>query len=131
MPVEKRSKGTGVDRLRRAARVAFVVLAVLALSLLPLRALCELELANAAQTTSEHHTGHGDGKSDLCCTSMDDGALVDSTVPGLSGGPSGAPLVALLASAPILSGLAVQPLRLAGAPPPSRSYYARSARILR
>lgn len=109
----------------------FVVLAILALSLVPLRAFCDLGWANAAQTMSGHPTGHGEGHSDLCCASIANSALVNSVAPDLSGGPSAAPVIALLVSALLLSGFLVQPSRLAGAPLPSRSYYARSARILR
>ena len=116
---------------RRSTRLSFVVLAILAVSLLPLRALCDLGLAHAAQTTSTHHSGDGDGEPAFCCTNIEDRALVDSVVPGLSGGPSATPFVALLASVLILSGIPGKPLRLVRAPPTSRSYYARSARILR
>jgi hypothetical protein len=130
-PVESRMKATVLDRRQSSTRVAFIVLAILALSLVPLRAFCDLGWANAAQTMSGHPTGHGEGHSDLCCASIANSALVNSVAPDLSGGPSAAPLVALLVSALLLSGFLVQPSRLAGAPLPSRSYYARSARILR
>jgi hypothetical protein len=128
--VEGVMKGIAIDRERASARVAFIVIASLALSLLPLRLACELGRVSAAHTTSGHQPGH-EGTSDLCCTSIDDNVLVKSVVPDLSGGSSTPPLVMLLVSALILSGFVVQRLRLAGAPPPSRSYYARSSRILR
>jgi hypothetical protein len=128
--VEGVMKGIAIDRERASARVAFIVIASLALSLLPLRLACELAWGSAAHTTSGHQPGH-EGTSDLCCTSIDDNVLVKSVVPDLSGGSSTPPLVMLLVSALILSGFVVQRLRLAGAPPPSRSYYARSSRILR
>jgi hypothetical protein len=131
MSLDKRTNGAALDRRRRSARVAFAVLAILALSLLPLRAFCELEVANAAQTTGEHHAGGGEDKSDLCCASIDDAALVDSVVPALPAGSGAAPLIALFASSLILSGFVVQRPQPAGASPPSRSYYARSARVLR
>jgi hypothetical protein len=129
--MESRMKATALDPRRRSVRVALAVLAILALSLLPLRALCELEAANAAQTTGEHHAGGGEGKSDLCCTSIEDIALVDSIVSALPSGSGAAPFVAFLVSSLILSGFVVQRPRPAGASPPSRSYYARSARVLR
>jgi hypothetical protein len=123
-------KGMLSDVRRGRARGAFVVLAILALSLSPLRVLCDLGLAHAGQTTSAHQTGHGD--SDLCCTSVGDRALVNAATPDLSSGKGVTLLAAALASVLILSGFLVRrPLRLAGAPPPSRSYYARSARLLR
>jgi len=127
--MEGRVKRAVFDRGQRSARVALIVLASLTLSLLPLRALCELVRADATQATGEHQTGH-EGTSDLCCTSIDEGALVDSVAPDLSAGPT-APLVVLLFSGLILSRFAARPSQLAGAPPPSRSYYARSSRILR
>jgi len=128
--VEGMMKGVAIDRRRTSARVSWIVIASLTLSLLPLRVACELGRVSAAHTTSGHQTGH-EGTSDLCCTNIDDGALMNSVVPDLSGGPSAPPLVILLVSGLILSGFVVERLRLAGAPPPSRSYYARSARILR
>jgi hypothetical protein len=131
MSADMRIKRTALDRRRRSARVALAVFAVLALSLLPLRAWCDLEAANAAQTTGEHQAGGGDGKSDPCCASIEDIALVDSIVPALPAGSGTAPFVALLVSSFILSGFVVHRPRLAGAPPPSRSYYARSTRVLR
>ncbi|MGB5079375.1 MAG: hypothetical protein WBO23_01380 [Burkholderiales bacterium] len=113
-------KRTAIDRRQRGARVAFIVLASLTLSLLPLRALCE----------PGHQTTHQE-TSDLCCTSIDDSALVKSVAPDLSGGPDTAPLFMVLVSALVLYGFALRRLRMAGAPPPSRSYYARSSRIQR
>lgn len=110
---------------------AVIALAVLALLLLPLRGLCYLDVASAAHATGGHHVWHGDGKPDPCCASVGDRALVNTAVPDLSGGPSTAPSVGLFLSVLILTHLVIQPLRLAGAPPPSRSYYARTARILR
>jgi len=131
MSVEKRIRRTAPGGRRRSARVALAVLAVLALSLLPLRALCDLEAANAAQPAGEHQAGGGEGKSDLCCASIEDIALVDSIAPALPAGSGAAPLVAVLVSSLILSGFAVQRPRAAGTSPPFRSYYARSARVLR
>jgi hypothetical protein len=130
MRVKSMVKRTALDRRQRSARVAFVVLASLALSLLPLRVACELGWAKAAQTASEHRTGH-EGTSDLCCTSIDDSVLVKSVVPDLSGGSGTVPLVMVLVSALVVYGFVLQRLTLAGAFPPSRSYYARSSRILR
>ncbi|HEY7674821.1 MAG TPA: hypothetical protein VH867_06310 [Burkholderiales bacterium] len=108
------------------------MLAILALLLLPLRGLCHLDLPSAAHAAGERdHVWHGDGKLDPCCASIHDGAMINSVVPDLSGGPGGAPFVPLLLSLLILTRLANGPLRLAIAPSPPRSYYARSARILR
>jgi len=123
-------KGILSDVRRGSARRAFFVLAILVLSLSPLRVLCDLGFAHSAQTTSAH-TGHGDGNLDLCCTNIEDRALINSATPDLSTGKGVTPIVALLVSVLILSGFVVQPLRLASARPPSRSYYTRSARILR
>ena len=132
--MESVMKGTVLEWRRKSARVAFVVFSGVALSLMPLRALCELRLANAAQTMGEHRTehaaGHGEGKSGLCCASIDS-ALVNSAVPDLSGGPSAAHFVVPLFAALTLSGSVVLRMPLAGPPPPSLSYYARSSRILR
>lgn len=134
MPMGSMIKGTAVDWRRRTVRFAFAIFAALALSLMPLRALCELRIADAGQTIGEygigHPAGHGDERSDLCCASLDS-ALVNSAAPDLSGGPSLVHFAVPRLSAPILFGSVVQGLPLAGAPPPSRSYYARSSRILR
>jgi hypothetical protein len=119
---------------QRKSAIALVIFTGLALSLMPLRALCELRLANAAHVMgehgTEHPTGHGEERSDLCCSSID-GALVNSAAPDLSGGPGAAPFAVPLFPARVLFGSVVHRLPLAGAPPPSRSYYARSSRILR
>lgn len=130
-PVKSRMKATLLYRRQSSARVALVVVAMLALSLVPLRAFCDPGWPNVAQTMSGHPTGHGQGHSDLCCLSIANSALVNSVAPDLSSGPSAAPIVAFLVSALLLSGFLVQPSRLEGAPLPSRSYHARSARILR
>jgi hypothetical protein len=129
MPIESGLKAT-LER-RRGVRVAVVFLTMLTLSLLPLRASCHPGLSGAAQAAGEHQVWHGESQSDPCCASVNDSALVNSAVPDLSGGASAVPFVALLLSGLILPGLAGQPPRPAGAPPPPRSYYARSSRILR
>ena len=116
---------------RQGARVAVVFFTMLALLLLPLRASCHPELPGAAQAAGMHQTWHGEGNSDFCCSSISDSALVDSGVPDLSGGAGVALFVALLPSGLTLRDWARRPSRPASAPPPSRSYYARSARILR
>ena len=128
MSAEKRIKGIVPNARQRSARVALAVLAILALSLSPLRALCDLEMANAAQTTGEHQAGGGEGKSDLCCASIGDIALVDSLAPALPAGSGTAPFIALLVSSLILSGFLIQRLRPTAAPPPSRSYYTPARR---
>lgn len=134
MLMESMIKGAALEWRRKSVGFAFAVFAGLALSLMPLRALCELRLANAVQTMGDyksgHPTRHGDEKSDLCCTSMDS-ALINSAVPDLSEGQSVAHLTVPLLPVLILFGSVVRRLPLAGAPPPSLSYYARSSRILR
>lgn len=117
-------------RQGRAGR-AFVVLAILALSLPPLRLMCDLGFAHAAQTASAHQAGHGNGDSDCCTASIEGRILIDSATPDLSAGKGATSAVVVLALVLVLSAFLVQAPRLAGAPPPSRSYYARSARILR
>lgn len=128
-------KGTALDGRRRRVRSAFIVFIILGLSLLPLRASCHLGWADAAPATSqqlsEHAGGHGQGNPDPCCASIGDSALINAIVPALSAGSSMSPVLMLPVVTLIASGFVVQPLRLAGAPPPSRSYYARSARVLR
>jgi hypothetical protein len=116
---------------RDSVRVRVVFFTMLALLLLPLRASCHLGLSGAAQAAAEHQVWHGEGQSDPCCTSINDSALINSAAPDLSAGAGVAPFVALVLSGLILRGLTGQPPRLASAPPPSRSYYARSSRILR
>lgn len=131
MSADQRMKGTALNRRRTGARVALAVLVVLALSLLPLRVLCDLEGANAAQTAGAHQAGGGEERSDLCCASIGDVALVDSIAPTLPARPGAAPFAAFLVSSLILSVFVAQRPRPAGTSPPSRSYYARSARVLR
>ena len=116
---------------RDSVRFLVVFFTMLALSLLPLRVSCHLGLSGAAQVSAEHQVWHGQGESDPCCASVNDSALVNSAAPDLSVGAGVAPFVALFLSGLILPGVTGQPPRLAGAPPPSRSYYARSSRILR
>jgi len=115
---------------QRGVRVAVVVFTMLALLLLPLRAACHLELPGAAPAAGEHQMWHGDGDLDPCCANLSESARVNSAVPDLSGGAGTVLFVALLLTGLILPTLAGRP-RLAAAPPPSRSYHARSARILR
>jgi len=117
---------------RRSARLGVVVLAIVAVSWIPFRALCDLGLAHAAQTTSTYPVGHGDGESGLCCSSVDDQALLDDSIaPGHPEVPGEVPLVASIVPVLILSALMVRQPRGVEAPPLSPSYYARSARILR
>ena len=130
-PMGSWMQATTFGSRRTSGRVAFAVLAILALSLLPLRALCELGFAQAAQTASAHPTEHGSGDSDPCCTSIDDATLVNSAMPDVSAGKGVTLVVAALASTPIVVGSLVRPFRIPGLPPPPQSYYVRSARILR
>ena len=117
---------------RQGLRVGVVLCTMLALLLIPLRASCHLGLTGVVQAASEHHqVWHGEGKPDPCCASVNDSALVDSAVPDFASGVISGPLIALLFSGLILQASTDRPLRPVGAHPPSRSYYARSARILR
>lgn len=120
-----------IPRRRRSLRIALAIFAILTVSLLPLRALCDLGVIHAGQTTSTHHDGDGDGEPAFCCATLDDHALVDSVAPDLLRGATATPLFALLAAVLILSTLPSRSLPLLHAPPSSRSYYARSARVLR
>ena len=131
MSAGNRIRGTALGLRRRNARLALAVLAILALSLLPLRVLCDLEGADAAQAVGAHHAGGGEEKSDLCCASIGDIALVDSIAPTSPARSGAAPFAAFLVSSLILSAFVAQRPRPAGTSPPSRSYYARSARVLR
>jgi len=128
MANESRMKTT-LERQRGVRAVVFFTM--LALLLLPLRASCHLDLSGAAPAASEHQVWHGGGEPDPCCASLSDNALANSAVPDLSGGAGTVLFVALLFSGLILPALTGRPPRLAAAPPPSRSYHARSARILR
>jgi hypothetical protein len=116
---------------RKSARCALFALAVLALSLSPLRALCDVGFVHASHTAGAHQTEHGDGGSALCCTIVDDRAAVNSATLDLSAGKGATFAFAALASVMIAVGFLFPPVRVAGAPPPPQSYYARSARILR
>jgi len=129
MASEGRIGGT-FDR-RDGVRVGVVLFTMLALLLLPLRASCHPGLSGAAQAAVEHQVWHGQSQSDPCCASVNDSALINSAAPDLSVGLGVAPFAAPAFSGLSLPGLTGQPPRLAGAPPPSRSYYARSSRILR
>ena len=130
VPVKSRVKAVLFDGRRANARLALAVIAILVLWQGPLRVLCEVGLVHAAQAMSVHHSGQGDRGSDLCCTSFDDRSFVNSATPEISAGGGVTLVVAVLASM-VLAGFHVHRLRLGGAPPPSRSYYARSTRILR
>lgn len=127
------------ERLNRGGvRTTLAVLATFALLLLPLRAACPLGLSNPAHAAglhqhlpAAHQVGHGESQLKPCCANLYDGALVHSAVPDLSGGTGAVLFTALLLSGLVLPVSRGNPLRLAGASPPFRSFYARSARILR
>jgi hypothetical protein len=132
MSTEERKLGFWPDSRPKRAGAGLVILATLALLVLPLRGLCHPGSIGAAQAVSHHQVGYGDSGSVFCCTDINDRALVNSLAPDLSGGPSSTVLLVVLLAAPILFRSLVRAPRLAGAPPPPpRSYYARSARILR
>jgi hypothetical protein len=115
---------------RKGGRIV-VVLAILGLSFLPFRVFCELAHAHAAQAASATHYEQGGEESGPCCASVDDRALLESVTPDLSAGNGVALVVAALAPLLFVPGFPPGILRITGAPPPPRSYYARSARVLR
>ena len=125
------------------ARKLVSALAVTALALVLLRPVCDAYAAHAAHERSQDahtarlhsiglHAGEVGDTNERCCTRLADAALV---VPSDLGPPvaTGAEQPTLTAAriSPIDSAHAVQMQIARGAIPPSHSYYARSARILR
>lgn len=121
-----------------------VVLAVVfaALGFLSLRPFCDFAFAAAysdhAQPVSaaaqgiHQDRGTGDTPSGTCCAGVKDGTLLKPAEPLISWTTAGTPGAALFA----FTGLLVfarsrTPARTLFAVPPERSYYVRSARILR
>jgi len=130
-------------RAGSGARALFLVLALAALSMLALRPICDVLVAGpgnargaafVAQDADGHtHAAHGSDGSAACCTSIGGGAPLAPLVLGPATGGSGAQL-AFFAAVFFLVGTGFLPfgaLRFAGAPPKTRPYHARSARILR
>ena len=121
--------------MRKGARSLFVALAVL--SLLAFRPICDVLLAapgNAEGAVSVAQDAHGSDRSAACCSSIGEGApLAPISLTASSRDASGAQL-ALAAALFFLVGTEFLPfgsLRSAGAPPRTRPYHARSARIQR
>jgi hypothetical protein len=127
------------QRSGKAVRRGFVALALVALSLVLARPVCDAYewLSAISQATPiaaiEHAAGESvphSEKSSLCCVSVDDGALVASAIPVPT-----APKASFLISAvqPTLWPLAVAHRAAVDPPETSRRslpYHARSARIL-
>ena len=134
--------GKRTTTMRGAGRAA-LALAVSALALLLLRPICDFAFAAAgrggtapAVTMIEHGVaGHADPampQSEACCTSAADETLLKSAEPLIASLPD-VPLGAaffLLAALPLFASSRT-PARFCLAAPPERSFYARSARILR
>ena len=125
---------------RRLAKRGFVVFALLALSLVLARPICDVYLLQGSPSQSgpvapaDHALGetshHED--SEPCCASVEDGTLAVPATAVTPTGKSPAPLLMAAASLPgwrtaaRSPGAAIPPDR----PPTSQPYYARSARIL-
>ena len=143
------NREAAAETSRRAAKarggpaIAFA-LAVVALGLLLLRPICDSAFTAAghggiatAITTMIGHTvaGHPDPaapQSEVCCASVADETLLKPAEPRIASLPD-APLGAaffLLAALPLFASSRT-PARFCLAAPPERSFYARSARILR
>lgn len=127
-------------RVRGALLVAF---AIVALSLQALRPICDVLLIGSGNAAgglfSAHvadapaHSAHGLGGSDVCCSSIEEVAVPPSLAVMPAPLMGGTPLVLSATFLP-LAGFGFLPfgaLRFAGAPPKTRRYHARSARILR
>jgi len=124
-------------------RGAALAIVIAALALLLLKPFCDLAFAAAgrvliapAATTMAHgvagHAVPGTTPSGACCTDVADSALLMPAVPiipWLPDAPLGAALF-ILAGLPLFAG-SRQSVRFCLAAPPERSFYARSARILR
>jgi len=123
-------------------RALLFALVFAALGFLSLRPFCELAFAgthsehaqavSAAALGIQQDRGTGDTRSGTCCARIKDGTLVKPAEPLISwtsGGTLGAALLAI-AGLPLFAPSS-NPARAHFAVPPERSYYARSARILR
>ena len=134
--------GRRTSMVHGAGRIA-LALATLALASLLLRPICDFALTAAghggaapAVTVIEHgvagHAGPAMPQSEACCTSAADETLLKSAEPLIASLPD-VPLGAaffLLAALPLFASSRT-PARFCLAAPPERSFYARSARILR
>lgn len=125
---------------KRRARHGFALLALLALSLVIARPICDAYSASGGtaqpvQVEASDHSGHDhsrDGEPGPCCSSIDDASLLSSavTVPAAAQ-PSA---FVLVAAGSLQPWSAVADRRIAleppDRPPLSRSYQARTARLL-
>jgi len=125
------------------ARAIACALVFLALAFVLLRPLCEFTFAGdgrsgvagfvtAAGQASAGHPDRGDAPTGLCCESVKDGSVLKAAglLASWTGGDS--PGVLLFASAGLLLfARPREPARRLPAVLPERSFYARSARILR
>lgn len=126
--------------MRRAMMLA---LAFVALGFVSLRPFCELAFANGGHSdvatvvavAGHFVAGHPDREdmpSAACCASVEDGTLVKPAEPLVSWTQGGLLGAVLFASAGLLLfARSRNPARRLLAVPPERSFYARSARILR
>lgn len=126
-----------------SARALCVALALATLSVLLVRPFCDILLATSGNAgtalTAAHeadghaHTRHGSDPSGTCCSSLGAGAPLAPSwlIPTAGGGGLQLALVAGLSVFLRSRFLTLGAPRLAGAPPRSRPYHARSARIQR
>ena len=134
--------GHRASMVRGAGRIA-LALAVSALALLLLRPICDFAFAAAGRggtappvTMFEHGVaGHADPampQSEACCASAADETLLKPAEPLIAWLPDAQLGTAffLLAALPLFA-KSRTPARFCLAAPPERSFYARSARILR
>ncbi len=137
-------RGSLRRRVGKSARALFVVLALAALSVLALRPICDVLLtasgnseaaASAVHDVDGHaQAAHGSDRSPACCSSIGDGAVLKAPDLSAAIGAGGMQPVLFAALSFLLFGARFLPLgalRFAGAPPETRPYHARSARIQR
>lgn len=128
----------------RSVRGVALAIAVAALALLVLKPFCDLAFASAgkggfasaAAMTSGHaipvHTGPATPDSAMCCASVTGGSLINSAesqVPWMPDISLGVAFIVLAGLLPVAGSRNAAWSRFAA--PPERSFYLRSARILR
>ena len=128
----------------RRTRGAALALVVAALALLVLKPFCDLafaaagkgEIASVAAMAIGHgiagHPGPAAPESGACCATIADGTLInpaESLIPWMPDVPLGAAFIVLAGLLPVAGSRNAAKLRFAA--PPERSFYIRSARILR
>lgn len=128
----------------RTTRGAALALVVAALALLVLKPFCDLafaaagngEIAPVAAKAIGHglagHPGPAAPESGACCASIADGTLInpaESLIPWMPDVSLGAAFIVLAGLLPVEGSRNAARVRLAA--PPERSFYIRSARILR